>query len=69
MGFLGGSAGKKSACNVGDLDSFPGLGRSLGEGKGYLLQNSGQEFHGLYTLWVRKESDTTEQLSLSYIYM
>ena len=23
------------------------------------------EFHGLYSPWVRKESDTTEQLSLS----
>ena len=31
-----GSAGKESACNVGDLGSSPGLGRSPGEGKGYL---------------------------------
>ena len=30
----GGSAGKESACNVGDLGSIPGLGRSPGEGKG-----------------------------------
>ena len=29
--------------NVGDLGSFPGLGRSLGEGKGYPLQYSGLE--------------------------
>ena len=36
----GGSAGKESDCNVGDLGSIPGLGRSLGEGKGYLLQYS-----------------------------
>ena len=36
-GFPRGSAGKKSACNVRDLSSFPGLGRS-GEGKGYPLQ-------------------------------
>ena len=28
MGFHGGSAGKKSACNVGDMGSIPGLGRS-----------------------------------------
>ena len=28
-GFLGGSDGKESACNVGDLGSVPGLGRSL----------------------------------------
>ena len=29
MGFLGGSDGKASACNVGDPGSIPGLGRSL----------------------------------------
>ena len=40
-GFPGGSAGKESACNVGDLGSIPGLGRSPQEGKGYLLQYSG----------------------------
>ena len=33
-GFPGGSAGKESACNVGDLGLDPGLGRSPGEGKG-----------------------------------
>ena len=32
--FPGGSAGKESACNVGDLGSIPGLGRSPGEGNG-----------------------------------
>ena len=32
-----------SACNVGDSDSVPGLGRSPGEGKGYPLQYSGLE--------------------------
>ena len=42
-GFPGGSAGKESACNVGDLDSTPGLGRSPGEGKGYPFQFSGLE--------------------------
>ena len=30
-GFLGGSDGKESTCNVGDLGLIPGLGRSLGE--------------------------------------
>ena len=39
-GFPGGSDGKKSACNRGDPASIPGLGRSPGEGKGYLLQYS-----------------------------
>ena len=37
------SAGKESACNVGDLGSVPRLGRSCGEGNGYPLQYSGLE--------------------------
>ena len=40
LGFPCGSADKQSACNVGDLGSIPGLGRSPGEGKGYPLQHS-----------------------------
>ena len=43
LGFPGGSAGKESACNVGDLGSIPRLGRSPEEGKGYPLQYSGLE--------------------------
>ena len=43
MGFPGGSAGKESTCNAGDLGSIPGSGRSPGEGKGYPLQYSGLE--------------------------
>ena len=43
LGFPCGSAGKESACNAGDLGSIPELGRSPGEGKGYLLQYSGLE--------------------------
>ena len=43
LGFPCGSVGKESACNVGDLGSIPGLGRSPGEGKGYPLQYSGPE--------------------------
>ena len=39
-GFPGGSAGKEFTCNVGDLGSTPGLGRSPGEGNGNLLQYS-----------------------------
>ena len=39
-GFPGGSDGKESACNAGDLGSIPGLGRSSGEGNGYPLQYS-----------------------------
>ena len=57
LGFPGGSAGKEVACNVGDLGSIPGLGRSPGEGKGYPLQYSGQEnsmdyiVHGVAKSW------------------
>ena len=43
MGLPGSLAGKESACNVGDLGSIPGLGRSLAEGKSYPLQYSGLE--------------------------
>ena len=34
------SVGKESACNAGDPDLIPGLGRSPGEGTGYPLQYS-----------------------------
>ena len=40
-GFPGGSAGKESTYNVGDLGLIPGFGRSLGEGNGYPLEFSG----------------------------
>ena len=39
MGFLGGSDGKESACNAGDLGSIPG-GRSPGGGHAIPLQYS-----------------------------
>ena len=43
VGFPGGSGGKESAYNAGDLGSIPGMGRSPGEGNGYPLQYSGLE--------------------------
>ena len=43
LGFPGGSAGKESTCNVGDLGSIPGLGRSPEEGNSYPFQYSGLE--------------------------
>ena len=64
-GFPGGSAGKESACNAGDLGSIHGLGRFSGEGNGSPLQYSGLEnsmdciVHGV------ADSDMTERLSLS----
>ena len=57
IGFPYSSAGKEPACNVGDLGSIPGLGRSPGEGKGYLFQYSGLELsmdyivHGVTKSW------------------
>ena len=67
--FPGSSAGKESPCNAGDPGSVPGLGRSLGEGHGNLLQYShlenphGQRSLAGYSPWGHKESDMTERLS------
>ena len=64
LGFPCGSADKESACNAGDLGSFPGLGRSPREGKGYPLQ-----YCGLENSMCHKESNTTGQLSLWYVFL
>ena len=40
MGFPSSIDNKASACNIGDLGSIPGLGRSPGEGNGNPLQYS-----------------------------
>ena len=45
QGFPGGSYGKASACNMGDLSSIPGSGRSSGEGNGNPLQYPCLENH------------------------
>ena len=69
IGFPGGSDGKKSTCNVGNLGSIPGWGRSPGGGHGNPLQYSclenRHEQRNLvgYSPWGRKELDTTERLS------
>ena len=69
MGFPGGSESKESACNVGDLGSIPGLGRSPGEGHGNPRQYSclenphGQSSLAGYSPWDSKQLDTTEGLS------
>ena len=64
LGFPGGSDSKDSTCNAEDLGSIPGLRRSPREGKGYPLQYSGLE-NSMDCPWGHKESDMTEQLSLS----
>ena len=63
--FPGGSVGKASVYNAGDLGSIPGLGRFPGEGKGNPLQYFCLENPmdgGAWCPWDCKESDTTEQL-------
>ena len=67
MGFLCGSAGKESSCNVVDPGLIPGLGRSPGEGEWLPSPVFWPgEFHRLYSPWGHKESDMTEQLSVNY---
>ena len=55
---------KNRPASTGDVDSIPGLGRSPGEGNGNPLQYCGLE--NSMGPWGRKESDTTELLSLSF---
>ena len=62
--FLGGSAGKESACNAGDLGLIPWRREDPLE-KGMATHFGPGEFHGLYSPWGRKELDTTERLSFS----
>ena len=62
LGFPGGSDGKESACNVGGLDSIPGLGRSPGGGRGSPLQCACLE--NLMAVPEVAESAATEWLSL-----
>ena len=69
MDFPGGSDGKKSPWNVGDLCLIPELGRPPGEGHSNPLQYSclenphGQRSLVDYSLWGRKESDRTMHIS------
>ena len=67
-GFPGGSDGKESARNAGDLGFIPELGRSPGGGNATHSSILPGELHGQrslagYSPWGRKESDMTERLS------
>ena len=73
MGFPGGSDGKESTCDAGDLDSIPVLGRSPGGEHGNPLQYScienlqGQRSLAGYNPWGCNESDTTERLNAAHV--
>ena len=68
-GSPGGSDGKETTCNAGDLGSVPGSGRSPGGEHDNPLQYSclenphGQKSLAGYTPWGLKELDMTERLS------
>ena len=70
MGFPGGSAGKESACNAGDLGLIPQLGRFpwRREWLTTLVFWPG-EFPGLCSPWGHKESDMTERLTQPQQYL
>ena len=60
MGFPGGSDGKESVCNAGDLGSIPGSGRSPGKGNAYPSSILDWRFHGQkslasYSPWGHKD--------------
>ena len=65
MGFPGGSDGKESTCNAGDLGTIPRLGRFPGGEHGNPLQYSclkhppGQRSMAGASPWGLKESNTT----------
>ena len=71
-GFSGGSDGKESACNMGNLGSIPGLGKCPGGGHGNppqytCLENPhGQRSLVGYSPWGRTELDMTERLSTQH---
>ena len=68
--FHDGSEGKESACNAGDPGSIPQSERHSGEGNGNPRWNLAGEAHGQrslvgYNPWGHRESDRTEELTLS----
>ena len=71
-GFPDDSDSKEPTCNVEDLGSIPGLGRSLGGGHGNALQypclenTHGQRSLAGYSPQRHKELDTTERLSTQH---
>ena len=72
QGFPGGSEGKVSACNAGDLGLILGSGRSPGEGNSHALQYSCLDNHmdrrawQAISPWSHKESDSTNTFTFFY---
>ena len=69
LGFPRGSDGKEFTCNAGDLGLISGSGRASGEGNGNPFQYSRLENPMDRGAWRaqtmdRRESDTTEQLTV-----
>ena len=57
QGFPGGSAGKESTCNAGDLGSIPDSGKIPWRREQLLTPVFWPgEFHGLYSAWGRRET-------------
>ena len=75
MDFPGGSDGKASVYNAGDLGSIPGSGRSAGEGNGNPSSTIAwkipwtEELGRLHSPWGRKESDTPEVTQHAHTYL
>ena len=66
LGFPGGSAGKESTCNSGNLGSIPRLGKSPEKKRLPIPVFWPGEFHGLHSPRGHKESDMTEQLHFHF---
>ena len=71
LGFPGGSGGKESACNAGDLGSIPGLGSTLEKEMATHPSTLAwripwtEELSGLQS-WDHKELDTIVQLTFFF---
>ena len=70
MCFPGGSDGKESACNVGDLGSIPGWEDPLEEGMAthssilaWRISMDRGAWQATYSTWGHKELDKTERLN------
>ena len=73
-GFSGGSDAKETACNERDLGLMPEFGRSLEKGMLPTPVFLPEEFHGQRSLegfspWSAKETNRTEQLTLSLSFL